>query len=293
MFSRIHAAVVIACLTVTPQAANAQVDSSRQIALSIKLCEQVSGTSKRKVLADPTIIATVGKSFSMVSGGTVKPKVGEGRLEFGTQVTGELNTSDNGMIQAALKISLGTHKQSDSTTDIVVSESIEIRTVLRPEETKRLDYTADKWCEVSVDEVNSELQRQPNVGSASEKSSSKTLAGEWRFVAMVEKGHEASSDELREMKWHIRGNRIRAMQPDYLGSMLFKLDESSVPMALDIVPIDENDRAKGETELGICTLQEERLQICLRNSEVVAQGRPKTFTDQDGCWMMVLERIRR
>jgi len=154
MHKRTLTAVILACMTSIPQHTNAQVNSSKQIAISIKLCEKATESSPKRILADPTIVATVGRTFTMHSGGTVKPRVGEGELEFGTQVTGRLNQSGDHMMQVDLKISVGTHKQSDAKTDVVLAETLEIRTILKPETTKRLDYSQLRWCELRIEEVD-------------------------------------------------------------------------------------------------------------------------------------------
>ena len=58
-----------------------------------------------------------------------------------------------GTVQLALKIRIDVaiSQDDDPETDLVRTETFDIRTVLRPGETKRLKVSASQWCEVRVD----------------------------------------------------------------------------------------------------------------------------------------------
>lgn len=147
---------LIVCITAFSYAASGQDKSGTQMILSIKISDKAPEAARLKIVAEPTIATTVGRAFSYESGGTVKPKTGDGNLEIGTRVTGKLERTGNGAVQLALKIRIGAaiSQENDPNTDLVRTEAIEIRTVIRPGETKRFNCSANQWCEISVDDVN-------------------------------------------------------------------------------------------------------------------------------------------
>ena len=134
---------------------SAQVNSNAQMVISIKVCEISGDESDRKILAEPTIATIPGRPFSFVSGGKVKSQTGDGDLEIGTRLTGNFERNLNGMVQLALKISVGKSvvQTSDPNSDLVKTETFDIRTVLRPSESKRLKCSDSQWCEVRIDPV--------------------------------------------------------------------------------------------------------------------------------------------
>jgi len=134
---------------------SAQDNSNTQMVISIKVCEKAVEGSKQKILAEPTIATVPGRPFSFESGGKVKPKTGDGDLDIGTRVTGNFERTRTGTVQLALKIRIGfaVSQDEDPKTDLVRTETLDIRTVLRPGETKRLKSSASQWCEVRVDAV--------------------------------------------------------------------------------------------------------------------------------------------
>lgn len=131
------------------------------------------------------------------------------------------------------------------------------------------------------------------IGCSEQKATEKSamLEGDWKVVAMEAERFKATSYQLKDMKWRIVGNRIHAFQPGEIGTMILNLEQTQTPMGFDVTAEDGN--RIGETELGICSLDADRLQICFRNPESVAKGRPTAFTTNEDCWMMTLDRIRR
>ncbi len=134
---------------------SAQVNSNAQRVISIKVCETASKGSKQKVLAEPTIVAVPGAPFLFESGGSAKTKAGDDDLDIGTRVTGSFEHMHTGTVQLSLKISIGAtvSQDDDPRTDLVKTETLDIRTVLRPGETKRLKCSPSQWCEVRIDPV--------------------------------------------------------------------------------------------------------------------------------------------
>ncbi len=156
MCRHLFCVALIVCINAFSYAAFGQDKSGTQIILSIKISEKTPEAARLKILAEPIIATTAGRAFSYESGGTVKPKTGEGDLEIGTCVTGKWERTGNGAVQLALKISIGAtvSQEDDPNTDLVRTETVEIRTFIRPGTTKRFNCSANQWCEISVDDVN-------------------------------------------------------------------------------------------------------------------------------------------
>ena len=146
---------IIVCITAFSYAASGQDKSAKQVILSIKISEKAPEADRLKILAEPTIATIAGRAFSFDSGGTVKPKTGDGDLKIGTRVTGKWERTDNGEVQLALKIHIAAavFQEGDPNTDLVRTDAFEIRTVVRPGKTKRFNCSAHQWCEISVDDV--------------------------------------------------------------------------------------------------------------------------------------------
>ncbi len=128
-------------------------DPGAGMMLSIKLLENATADSKARILAEPSIVTTIGRSFHFVAGGTLKPKTGGGELEIGTRISGTIERSPDGAVHVALKIRVGERvsQAGDPDTDLVRTETLDLRTVLRPGVTKRIKYSQSQSCEVRVD----------------------------------------------------------------------------------------------------------------------------------------------
>jgi hypothetical protein len=155
MARRCLCAVLVFCMAALTYSVSAQVNSNAQMVISIKVCETAGEGSKQKTLAEPTIATIPGRPFSFESGGSVRTKTRDGDLDIGTRVTGTFERTRTGTVQLALKISFGVPvpQDDDPKTDLVKTETLDIRTALRPSETKRLKCSASQWCEVRVDPV--------------------------------------------------------------------------------------------------------------------------------------------
>ncbi len=147
--------VCIVCVAAFSRAVFAEDNAGRQLLLTISIGEETSEADRPKILAEPSIATIAGRPFSFVSGGTVKPKTGEGDLEIGTRITGNLKRLQNGMVEVTLKTRVGnTVTQEDNPdTDLVRTEIVEIRTVMRLGETKRLNCSSSQWCTIRVEGV--------------------------------------------------------------------------------------------------------------------------------------------
>jgi hypothetical protein len=152
MLSRLLCTVLVAGITVLSGFANADGSSDAAVVLEIRVCEKESRDSKVKILAEPTIAATIGRPFSFKSGGSAKSKTSDREFDVGTQLNGKVERTQAGGVQLDLRISIGSilSPADDQETDLVRTESLDIRTVLRPGEVKRLKYSDSQWCEVRV-----------------------------------------------------------------------------------------------------------------------------------------------
>jgi RNA polymerase sigma factor (sigma-70 family) len=130
-----------------------------------------------------------------------------------------------------------------------------------------------------------EVEKEGFTASVSEV---RDFQGEWVVTAMEGDGQKASADDVKGMKWVIKGNEITASDPDgSTGKMSFKLDPGKRPKEIDVTSLDGN--LKGTTSLGIYAIEGRRLRACLAFAE---KGRPKEFATAtgDGRTLITLEK---
>jgi RNA polymerase sigma factor (sigma-70 family) len=107
------------------------------------------------------------------------------------------------------------------------------------------------------------------------------LEGEWVVVAMEGDGEEATADDVKGMKWVVKGNEITASQPGLTGKMSFKLDPKKTPKEIDVTALDGD--LKGTTSPGIYSLEGQRLCVCFGE-----KVRPKKFATAPGGGLTML-----
>ena len=151
MMTRLLCPIILVCMSLV---ATAEETHSVQMMLSFNVCEKTAGGKQTE--ARPTLVAPTGKPFSMVVGGTRKQKTGGEDLYGGTRVSGTMTEAPDGRIRLSAKIELGSivSPPDDQDTDFARTESLDIRTVLRPGQTKRFEYSDSKWCEIRVERVS-------------------------------------------------------------------------------------------------------------------------------------------
>ncbi len=116
-----------------------------------------------------------------------------------------------------------------------------------------------------------------------------SLDGDWKVVAIRGDGIVATPTELEGMRWKVTHDEIVGSMPDgSSGKMSFMVDQSATPNQIDITAIDGN--RKGETDVGIYSLEGQRLRICLAE---VGKARPDQFQAGPASWVMELEKFRR
>ena len=143
---------LILCIGALSGVASGQETSGKQVTLSIEVSEENPEAVRRKILAEPTIVTTIGRAFSYKSGGIVNPHNGNERMETGTQISGVLDRTEDGALQLRLKIQLAATvaQEDDPNTKLLRTETIEFRTVVRPDKPKRINCSAHQWCEIRV-----------------------------------------------------------------------------------------------------------------------------------------------
>lgn len=155
MKKRLLVATLFVCTAVVSYAVSGQNGPAPQMVLSIKVYEASDDGAEKKILAEPAIASISGRPFSFVSGGHHKTKAGEDDLEIGTRITGTFTRTGADTVQLVLDIRIGSavSQKHEPKTDLVRTETIEIRTSLRPGQTKRLDCSRSQWCELTIDPV--------------------------------------------------------------------------------------------------------------------------------------------
>lgn len=113
--------------------------------LDIKVYEKRGDSVKN--LADPTILVADKKPFSFISGGEIA-RTGPA-LEFGTRVEGSVETIEGGLLQVALRISIGTPIEMDDPNIAAVrSRSIDVRMKLERSAKTTIQVDADTWFDI-------------------------------------------------------------------------------------------------------------------------------------------------
>ncbi|MFN7628379.1 MAG: hypothetical protein ACK5PZ_16250 [Pirellula sp.] len=113
--------------------------------LNIKVYEKRGDSQKN--LADPTILAADKKPFSFISGGEIA-QIGPA-LEFGISVDGSVETIEGGVLQVAMRISIGNPVPSDDPDIVAVrSRSIDVRMKLKRSAKTTFQVDADTWFDI-------------------------------------------------------------------------------------------------------------------------------------------------
>ncbi len=134
-------------------------------------------------------------------------------------------------------------------------------------------------------------KERPAAAETPAAKEAKLLEGEWKVVAVGADGQEAKADDIKGMRWVIKGNEIQATDPDgSTGKMTFKIDPGKKPKQIDLIG---QEGAKKGTDLGIYKLEEGGLTICLRSDMSKGKGRPTEFDGGPGLGMITFERVKK
>ncbi len=109
-------------------------------------------TDKTQVLANHTLTTSAEGKIDFNSGGELPHQDDEPTLCFGTRINGELTPIDRQSYRLSITMELGNPVVSeDSTTQIVRSETLAIRTLLAPGKDTRIHCGGNRWIELHVD----------------------------------------------------------------------------------------------------------------------------------------------
>ena len=136
-----------------------------QLLIEIKLFEQKTPEAAEKVYANPTLVATVGRPFRFHSGGAVRSKHGGEDLEIGTRVRGKVARAADNELKLLLTVSVGNVcSVPGDDADVVRTETLDIRTKMASQETKKFRFSEIGWCSISVEsfEEASNARRFPH-----------------------------------------------------------------------------------------------------------------------------------
>lgn len=117
------------------------------------------------------------------------------------------------------------------------------------------------------------------------------LQGEWVVVGLEDEGSQASEDDVKGMKWVVKGDTITGTDQDgETGQLRYALNPKQTPSEIDLTPLD--GPLKGVVQFGIYDLQKGRLRICYREPNAEGKGRPKEFAApaNSGFGMILLEK---
>ncbi len=110
-----------------------------------------------RTLADPTVAVELGKPFLYLSGGERNSRFGEGRLESGTRMTGRIDPQGDDQYLVAMELKCGSliSRQDDPTNaqgEVVYSESIEIRTLMKMGQKLSFPCSGLNRCDVRLEQ---------------------------------------------------------------------------------------------------------------------------------------------
>lgn len=117
--------------------------------LTVRLYEQ---NEQPKELAELTILFADNEEIHSLSGGELPAAKGENPLEFGVKLTGRLKPLEQKRFRAALKLEVGERVISDDPqTQLVRTQTIEIRSDLERGVKKRIHCGGQQWLEILLE----------------------------------------------------------------------------------------------------------------------------------------------
>ncbi|HAH43296.1 hypothetical protein [Gimesia sp.] len=117
--------------------------------LSVRLYEQ---NERPKGLAEFTILFADNEEIHYLAGGELPAAQGETPLEFGVKLTGKLKPLKQKRFRAALKLEVGERVDSaDPQTQLVRTETLEIRSNLERGVKKRIHCGGKQWLELLLE----------------------------------------------------------------------------------------------------------------------------------------------
>lgn len=100
------------------------------------------------------------------------------------------------------------------------------------------------------------------------------LQGSWAIVSVEIEGGPLPMDMLKNARLSVEGNRYSVRLGETNLEVIFKLDASTFPKAIDLIVLDGPDR--GKIHRGIYTFEADQFKIC--RTIVPDTSRPLEFT---------------
>jgi uncharacterized protein (TIGR03067 family) len=121
------------------------------------------------------------------------------------------------------------------------------------------------------------------------KADREKLQGVWSVVSLEVSGTQAGADDTKNIKFEFKGDKIFFMDGKENHEGTFKLDPTTKPKTIDVVPAD--GPGKGKTHPGIYTFEGDTLKIC---GAEPGTERPKEFKTKQGAGqtLVVLKRAK-
>jgi hypothetical protein len=141
--------VLLAASSVTIAAETAP---SEQVIVAIVLHETPSATGQKKILAEPTIVVTLGRPFSLHVGGELNPRIGGDVIEIGTRMHGTVSGHEDGSLLVSFKLAVG-HQVIDARDpdmDLVQTEMFDLRTTMTIGQKKRVNCGRSQLLDIQV-----------------------------------------------------------------------------------------------------------------------------------------------
>lgn len=136
--------------------ASAQSDHTDRPSLTIRLVEE---EKPKKILAEHTIQSYFGGKLEYVAKGETSAEMAaslqafgkraDGPVMLGIQITGSIEDAGRGEKRVVVAVQLGNAVSTeDPETAVVRTESVVLKTILKPNEEKRINCGGNRWCEL-------------------------------------------------------------------------------------------------------------------------------------------------
>jgi uncharacterized protein (TIGR03067 family) len=106
----------------------------------------------------------------------------------------------------------------------------------------------------------------------------KQMQGTWEVVEVVDNGAAAPKDSLAKLSVEVRENQMRFKGPEGVRELIFTLNPSTQPKAMDATPAD--GPKQGKMLRGIYEVQGDSLKVCLVHLD--DKERPDKFESEQG-----------
>ena len=129
--------------------------SETQVRVNITLYEESEAETGKKVLADPDIVVTLGRPFSIRVGDQLASENGDDPLFFGTAVQGKIERQGSDALLARLSLAVGNAItiQDAPETQVVRRNTVEVRAPMAIGKVTRIRCGESQTLEVEIEAV--------------------------------------------------------------------------------------------------------------------------------------------